>query len=181
MSFIVGTDTYISLADARTYITRMGLTALPTNDAAAEQLLTQASFNLDKLYGSRYLGTKSTLAQTLAWPRLFAQGASQPHGTGEWLYQTYDSYGNARDFTGLQPETGQAATELALMIQAGDDINAQPVPRANFIKQKLNGLEEEIHTTDSNSYQENPLYTILLILGPILRNSTGSISITRGA
>ena len=180
MTFIVGTDTYVSLVDARSYVTKFGLTPLPTDDAAAEQLLTQASYSLDRLYGNRYLGTKSTTAQTLAWPRLFANAAKNPHGSGEWLYQTYDSDGNARDFTGLQPETANAAVELAVLIQAGESVNAQPDPALIYKRVKADTVEKEIHMAATSKYVTNPFYGVELILRPLLINNTGSLSIARG-
>jgi hypothetical protein len=180
MSLTVGTDTYISLADARAYVTANSLTPLPAVDADAEKLLKQATTTLDQLYGNKYLGMKATSTQGIAWPRNYFNTTNAPHYSGDYLYATIDSDGNPRDFSGLQPETGYAETELAVMIQAKIDVYAQPKPTVNFEKSKVGTLEQEIHTTDNKSYRVDPLYKISLILRPILLNQTGTIAITRG-
>lgn len=181
MTITVGTDTYISLADAQSYAAAQGLT-LGANDTATETLLKRATTALDRLYGNKYLGIKQVETQALAWPRFYISSQNNmPHGQGEWLYQTYDSDGNPRDFTGIQPETGYAEVELAALIQSGTDVYAQPLPAIVFERSKVGSLEKEIHTTDNRSYMVNPLYKISLILRPLLTNSTGAIPITRGA
>lgn len=179
MAITVGTDSYISLADARTYVAANGLTALPIVDADAEALLKRATTSLDRIYGAKYLGSKESMTQSLAWPRFV--GTGYPHGTGESLYVTIDSDGNPRDFTGLQPELGQAETEMAVMLQAGVDVYAQPEPFLSVERNKVSALEQEKQFKSAQGYRNDPLYKIALILRPILTSSTGQVSITRGA
>jgi hypothetical protein len=175
----VGTDTYLSLADARTYVTANGLTPLPLVDAEAESLLKRATTTIDRIYGAKYLGSKEDMTQPLAWPRLV--GTGYPHSDGESLFVTIDSDGNPRDFSGLQPELGQAETELAVMLQAGVDPYAQPDPFLSMERNKVSALEQEKQYKGSQGYRADPLYKIGLILRPILELAVGSISITRGA
>lgn len=179
MTITVGTDTYISLADARTYVADQGLPALPLVDADAEVLLKRGRVSMDRIYSNRYLGMKQTITQPLFWPRIFAQG--NPHGVNEWPYQIVDSDGNPRNFQGIQPELGYAQVEMTSMLQANIDPYAQPAPYVNFDKSVVGSLEKEIHISDSKSYREDPLYKISLILRPLLTSSTGSVAITRGA
>lgn len=178
MTITVGTDTYISYADAVTYATNNGLT-LGATQPATETLLKNATVALDRIYGAKYLGQKETMGQPLGWPRLV--GTGQPHGEGEWLYVTYDSDGNPRDFSGLQPETGYAQVELAALMQAGTDVYAQPLPTVSAFTNKVASLEESKTLANSQGWQQNPLYKISLILRPLLVISSGSIPITRGA
>lgn len=181
MTITVGTDTYISLADAKTYATNNGLT-LGATDGATETLLKQATVALDRIYGNQYLGMKATTTQSLAWPRNYINGElNYPHAEGEWPYVTVDADGNPRDFSGLQPETGYAEVELAALIQSGTDIYAQPEPYLTQIRQKVSSLEEEKQYKGAMGYRTDPLYKVALVLRPLLRNSTGSINITRGA
>jgi len=182
MSLTVGVDTYISLADARTYVAVQGLTPLPILDADAEALLKRATIALDRNYGNRYLGIKVSETQTLAWPRNYINSVVNiPHFEGEWPYVVVDSDGNPRDFSGLQPETGYAETEMAVMLQANVDLYAQPDPYLSQIRQKVSSLEEEKQFKGNQGYRVDPLYKITLILRPLLKTSTGSIPITRGA
>lgn len=163
----VGTDTYISLADAQAYASNNGLT-LGANDAATETLLKRATIAIDRIYGNKFLGQKASETQSLAWPRNFASA-------------TIDSDGNPRDFSGLQPETGYAEVELAALLQAGTDPYVQPEPFLSQIRQKVATLEEEKQFKASQGYRTDPLYKITLILRPLLMNQSGSVSITRGA
>jgi len=179
MTITVGTDTYISLADARAYVTATGLAALPAVDADAEKVLKQATQTLDRLYAGKYLGMKATIAQTLQWPRTFA--GMVPHGVGEWPYIYVDSDGNPRDFNNLQPELGFAEVELAVMTMAGVDPYAQPDPFLSMERSKVSALEQEKQFKGTQGYRADPLYKISLILRPLLTQSTGSVAITRGA
>lgn len=179
MAITVGTNTYISLADARTYVAANGLTPLPLVDADAEALLTRATTTLDRVYGAKYLGSKEVATQSLAWPRFV--GTGYPHDTGESLYVTYDSDGNPRDFSGLQPELGYAETELAVMLQAGVDPYVQPTPYLSMERNKVSALEQEKQYKGAQGYRADPLYKISLILRPILELAVGTVSITRGA
>jgi hypothetical protein len=181
MAITVGTDTYISLADARAYTAENGLTALPTVDADAETLLKRSTKALDQIYGAKYLGMKETIQQSLAWPRLFLQGTISPHGVNEWPYIITDSDGNPRDFSITPVEVSYAEVELASMLQAGTDIYAQPQAAVNFDRSVVGTLEKEFRTTDNKSYRVDPLYKISLILRPLLINSNGAILATRGA
>lgn len=179
MAITVGTDTYISLADARTYVTANGLTPLPLVDAEAEALLKRATTTMDRIYGAKYLGSKANMTQYLAWPRFV--GTGYPHSTGESLYVTIDSDGNPRDFNGLQAELGYAETELAVMLQAGVDPYTQPEPFLSMERSKVSALEQEKQFKGAQGYRQDPLYKIGLILRPILELAVGSVSITRGA
>ena len=179
MAITVLTDTYISLADARAYVTAAGLTPLPAVDADAEALLKRATTTLDRIYGAKYIGMKATIEQPLAWLRSFA--AQQPHGTGEWPYVAFDSIGNPRDFSVLQPELGYAEVELAVMMQGGVDPYVQPDPLVTQERNKVGSLEQEKQYAGSQGYRVDPLYKIALILKPLLVSSSSSISITRGA
>lgn len=179
MAITVGTDSYISLSDARAYAVSAGLATLPLLDADAETLLKQATTALDRIYGGKYLGMKATIEQKLLWPRTFA--GMVPHGTGEWPYILVDSDGNPRDFSGIQPELGYAEVEMASMLQAGTDIYTQPLPFVSMERNKVSALEQEKQYVGAQGYRSDPLYKVALILRPILNKNTGSLSITRGA
>ncbi len=78
MALIVGTNSYVSVADADTYFTeRLGATAwtgaTTGNKTAA---LLQACRTLERL---RYIGSHPGSTQSLSWPR---EGATDPRGYG---------------------------------------------------------------------------------------------------
>lgn len=181
MTITVGIDTYISLADAKTYAAANGLT-LASTDPAIEIQLKQATQAIDRIYGARFLGQKDTKEQTLAWPRnYFGSEVPRAHGEGEWPYVTVDSDGNPRDFSGLQPETGYATVELAALIQNGVNIYAQPDAALSGLRVKVATLEEDRQYKNAQGYRTDPLYKIALILRPLLRLTDGKIPLTRGA
>lgn len=179
MSLTLGTDTYITLLDARTYCSDNDLATLPEVDADAEKLLRRATKALDRVYGNKYLGYASVAGQPLYWPRTLATAVT-PHGDGEaWLY-TIDADGNPRNLTGIPHELGYATTELALMLQNGDDIYTQPFP---FLKEELNKidtLESRKVYSNVSGYSEDPLYSIKLLLRPILKTADNGVTMTRG-
>jgi hypothetical protein len=179
MTITVDVDTYITLADARAYVTANGLTPLPTVDADAETLLKKSRLTMDRIYSNRYLGMKRTISQPLFWPRIFAQGT--PHGVNEWPYTIVDSDGNPRDFTQTPPEMGYAQVEMSNLFQTNVDPYAQPDAKTNFVRDVVGSLEHQVRTSDANSHRVDPLYKISLILRPLLNAQVGSIPITRGA
>lgn len=179
MALTLGTDTYITLADARTYCDDNDLDILPTVDADAEKLLRRAAKALDRIYGNKYLGYASVAGQPLYWPRTLAS-ANIPHGEGEvWLY-TVDADGNPRNLTGIPTELGYAATELALQLQNGSDIYSQPSPTLKEEVNKIDTLETRRVYGNSTGYNEDPLYSIKLILRPLLKTADNGVSMGRG-
>ena len=174
----VGIDSYISLIDARQYCTDNDLDLLPTDDAEAEKLLKRASKALDRIYGNRYLGYSSTTTQTLYWPRVFA--TAQPHAEGETWFYVVDSDGNPRDLSGIPRELGWATTELSLMLQNGDNVYEQPYPELKEEKNKIDTLESHKVYNLPNGYSEDPMYSIKLILRPLLKTTSTGVTMTRG-
>jgi hypothetical protein len=182
MALVVGTNSYISLVDARAYVAQYALPPLPVVDADAESLLIRAASAMDQVYGNQYLGNKVTSTQQLGWPRdNFGDMGNYPKFEGEYYYIQSDSYGNPRDFSGLQPETANAQVELASKMQVGLDPYEQPTALLSQYRTKVASLEEESTYKSPVGYRTNPLYKISLILRPLLRNSAGNVAITRGA
>jgi hypothetical protein len=179
MSLTLGTDTYITLTDARTYCSDNDLATLPDVDADAEKLLKRATKALDRIYGNKYLGYASVASQPLYWPRTLAS-ANTAHGEGEvWLY-TVDSDGNPRNLTGIPRELGYAVTELALMLQSGEDVYTQPPPSLKEEVNKIDTLESRKVYNSANGYADDSLYVIKLILRPLLKTADNGITMSRG-
>jgi hypothetical protein len=178
MALTLGTDTYISLEDARTYCTNMGVGPLPTEDADAEALLKRAAKALDRRWGNRFIGVKSSLSQAMAWPRDVAVTGAY-RGQGEsWAY-TLDSDGNPRDFNSIPVEMGEAQVEMALFIEAGEDPLQQNAPTMSEYSVTVDVISET--KKYAHSYQQPAFYNVLVILRPLLVPTSGSISATRGA
>lgn len=77
MALTVGTDTYISAADATTYAgTQLGMGAWSAaSDGDKEKALRMACGRLERLF---YVGDATSASQTLRWPRT---GVCDQHGT----------------------------------------------------------------------------------------------------
>lgn len=102
MPIIVGTDTYISLADADTYAAPRGNAAWDAaTDAQKEFALTEAAEYLDSSYA--FKGTISSTSQALAWPRTGAK----------------DAEGRTIDNATVPVKIGYAQTRLAFLRLAG--------------------------------------------------------------
>jgi len=167
MALTVGFNTYITLVEARSYAKHFNLLPLPIDDTEAEELLTQAAFSLDHLYSGQFLGIKQTAEQPMAWLRN--------------VRYPFDSYGDPRDWSIFPIELGQAQTTLTSLIQSGTQVYAQPAPRVNYTRYQVGTLVQELHTTDAYSFSENALYTVTLLLQPLLEGNGGKLYITRGA
>ena len=69
-SKVTGANTYISLADARTRATALGVT-ISSTDADAESQLIRATLYVDRKYRARYQGYKVDETQALQFPRVY--------------------------------------------------------------------------------------------------------------
>lgn len=98
MALTVGTDTYITLADATTYLATYGADGA----TVTESDLKKATVAIDRLYGSRFSGSVTSSTQALLYPR------------------------NAE--TTIPKVLTQATAELAAMINGGIDVYAAPDP-----------------------------------------------------
>jgi len=109
---VPGADSYISLADANTYVSNHGNSAVwsAAADASKEQALRLATQYIDLKYGDRFKGCKTwntqAKRQNLQWPR---QGAIDNDG-----YEYPDD--------AMPACLVSAVVEAALRIIAGDDL-----------------------------------------------------------
>lgn len=67
-SIVANANTYVSLADARTRASALGVT-ISSVDATAEAQLIQATLYVDRYYREQYQGLKVESDQSLQWPR----------------------------------------------------------------------------------------------------------------
>lgn len=176
MALTVGTDSYISLADAREYATMFALD-LPTDDTEAEALLRRAVKALDRKYANRYMGYKKTIEQPLQWPRNVGEFNTYRSAGELWGY-TVDADGNPRDFSVIQPELGEAQVEMAVLIQNGEDPLAQSQPKATEASDSIGDLSTS--RKYKVPYAPDTFSRVSTVLRPLLLVSIG-IKATRGA
>ena len=105
-SGIYNADSYISLADARAYAEKYGVT-LPANDTAAEVALRQGALYVG-LQERCFSGSRLTTMQALAWPRT---GAT-------------DAYGNEYADGDMPSRLGFSQVYAAAEYAAGTDVRA---------------------------------------------------------
>jgi hypothetical protein len=141
-------STYATAAEATTYCTTYRLDALASDTADA--YLVCASVAIDRLYGARFIGQKTT-DSALQWPRTVSSNT--------------DTFGNERDFTIIPVEVVNATIELAVMLQDGLDPYAQPAAPSTEDKIKIDVIEI---STKSAGTAIAPLYKIGVILSPLL-------------
>ena len=99
-------DSFISLADARAFAAKYGIT-LPTNDTAAEVALRQGCQYVE-LQQKCFSGSRMTTTQALSWPRT---GATNAYGV-----EYADGY--------IPPQLGFAQVYAAAEYAAGTDVRA---------------------------------------------------------
>lgn len=176
MALTVGTDSYITLEDAREYASMFALD-LPTDDTEAEALLRRACKAMDRKYAARYLGYKKTTTQPLQWLRNVGEFNTYRSEGELWGY-TIDSDGNPRDFSIFPPELGEAQVEMAVLIQNGADPLNQSSPKATSATDTIGDLSTS--RTYSRPYAPDTFSRVETILRPLLLVSIG-IKATRGA
>lgn len=65
-------NSYVEVEFADTYFSERGITAWAGGATQKQTWLIQATDYIDQVFGSRFVGTRMTLVQSLAWPRIFA-------------------------------------------------------------------------------------------------------------
>lgn len=128
---VSGADSYISLADARTYATSRGI-SISADDTTAEQQLRQG-FDYLEAKRSQYQGAKTDSAQPAQWPRdgVYVDGVELA--------------------TNLIPtELQYAQVQLAAAVDGGSDLN--PVGGSSFVTEEVVGpittkYSEKVNTT----------------------------------
>lgn len=144
----VGTDSYISEADASAYLTLMGLDPLES----AEALLKRATVAIDRIYGTRFIGSKTASTQPLLWPRT--------------VDDSIDSDGSVRDFADLPTELAHATVEMAVLLNSGTSVFAVPEPQVTKESFDLGGIKESREF--GTAHTANHLHTVALTLRPLL-------------
>lgn len=178
MPITVAVDTYVTIADANTYLTGMGYDELDAN--LDEQLLKRATKAIDRKFGNRFLGVKTLSDQPLYWPRFATDQTS--------VYQ-YNAYGDLVQWTSttIPQELKEATAELARMLSAEVPFN----PYAQLdgaVKQKSESVDGAVSVsyTYASPIQERGTEwnTLELILGPLLgapRGMSSTLAMGRGA
>jgi len=123
-SGVAGANSYVSVADARTYAANRGI-ALPADDDELAAMLIQASDYLEA-QECRYQGDRTSSTQALAWPR-----------TGVEL--------NGDVFpTNVIPQSLIGAqVQLAIAINAGFDLQPNISPQDYITREKVGPIETE--------------------------------------
>ena len=135
MALVVGTNSYISVANADTYFSER----LNVSDwtgavtATKEAALIQATRTLDALY--TFAGDLTSDDQALAWPRSYV----------------YDCEGRELDSATIPEAVKNATCEEALHLLAGDQISTPSLLTQGFKKAKLGSMEVEVSDSKSGA------------------------------
>lgn len=140
---VIGQNSYVTVEEATAYIAEQGL----DNLSSAETMLIRAGTALDRLYGSRFYGCREVQTQSMEYPRSVLGDDLQ-----------------------IYPKVlKQAQIELAVLIDSGVNLYAQPEP---VIIKETNEIDVLKETKEyKQAYSTNFLYKISLILAPIIRNA----------
>ena len=135
MALIVGTNSYISVADADAYFaTRLNSSAWINADTATkEAALIQATRTLDALYD--WDGSLADDNQSLGWPRSDA----------------YDCEGRTIDSDIIPECVANATCEEALHLLSGDVLTTPSLLTQGFKKAKLGSMEIEVADSASTA------------------------------
>jgi hypothetical protein len=157
-------DSYISVADATTYLTNFGSgdTWSEIDTDTQEVLLRKSTRDLDALFASSYASDLLSTTQALLWPRNSFTDA------------------NGRPVSGLPREVGYAVAELAL-INSTTDVTG-PGDRAGMVKLERTEIVDAIKSWTEyfapSATNELAIRKLTLLLKPFLSGGSSALSAT---
>lgn len=157
-AIVAGADSYITLTDARTYLTSRGM-ALSADDTVAEQQL-RTAFDYIESFRSKFKGIKVTSAQMTAWPR-----------SGAYI----DTYEIPSDTIPTQLKYAQA--QAASAINSGLNPLSSGTGAAFILKEKVGPIETQYSEAISTSGL--PILRGVNNLLEVLLSSTAFITVER--
>ncbi len=164
MAITVGTDTYISVADANTYFTgRDGETTWGTyTDAEKENALRMACDYMEAEYTGRWIGGITSTDQSLSWPR----------------YSVTDQDGRVYSGTEYPPRITDAQCELAYKAAAGNSLVPDlDAGEKSLIEKKTGPLTRK---WSSGVDPEKRYLFVERLIAPFLTGSNSSVDLVRG-
>ena len=162
MALIVGTDTYISVTDATTYVTtnyistdakRLGWLALTDSDK--EIFLKKATKKIDR---QKIRGIKAVYQQTLEFPRAIESDFYRAEYYKNVTITNYSGYMVEAEVTQIVKEA-EVEEALALMIDAGMS-NKRAELQAQGVKSFSLGNLSETYSGSSGSISETKLLSV---------------------
>ena len=159
MALIVGTDTYVTVAELEAYALKRGVTIVATDK---EPLLIKA---MDYLEVKNYKGYKTVVAQALQFPRVLCGN----------YYSIYpQNYGVCEyDSETVPNDIKTAQIVAALLMDSGEDLN--PTLGKTVIREKIDVIEVEYR---DNSSEYRSFTQLNSLLAPFLSVS-GGLKLTR--
>lgn len=112
----VDADSYATLANTDVYFASRGVVTWTGADAAKENALRRATTYLDNQYRGRWIGIRTGLTQSLAWPR--SDGSRNPYHAS-FLYPLLDMDGAQIPVDSLPQQVVTACMEVALLALGG--------------------------------------------------------------
>ncbi len=130
------------------------------SDDSKEIAIIQATKELDKRFGKRFIGNKADRDQALSWPRINA-------------LDTDGFYWN-----GVVPSAVKnAVCELALLVIQGTDLRNQPSPNATIKSKTVKVGEISTATVYENPLQSNTVTTTIDDILSMLISGGGGIAV----
>lgn len=158
-SGLAAANSYVSVADARSYAVDRGLT-LPTDALACEQALVKAADYIDNHYENRLQGRTVSAEQSMQWPR------TSVYVDGRLLA-----------YTAVPARVIAAQIEAAVAITAGTDLSPT-MTQAPVKRERIGSLEKE-YATDGGRGRTRPSVTAVdRLIRPLLK-SGGRIQAVR--
>lgn len=161
---LTNADSYISVADATTYLTNFGSgDAWSVIDAGTQEILLRKSTrDLDALFSSSYASCLLSTSQALLWPRESFTDA------------------NGRTVSGIPKELGYAVAELAL-INSVSDVTG-PGDRTGMVKLERTEIVDAVKSWTEyfapSPTNELAIRKVTLLLRPFLDGGSSAISAT---
>lgn len=166
-SIVADANTYVSVADAKTYASYRGVDFGTDDDATAVKLIKAMDYLAQ--YVENWKGNLVSTEQSLAWPRANV-ALDGPTGPYYWPYNE------------IPQNLIDAQVQLAMAVHAGVDLMPTGVPGLSIKKEKIGPIETEYATPKemgATSWATLSLPVVDALLAPLFEADSFSLRTVR--
>lgn len=153
-TIVANADSYISLADARTRASILGV-SLNATDGTAELQLQQAAIYIDRKYRARFQGVKTNLDQSLQFPR--------------WPVRIDDDYIDSDE---IPQELIDAQIYAAAQLESGESFYTNNDGRSVKLNEVVGAVKQEYFNNGKTGSQKS-FGDVELTIRPLLDGFSG--------
>lgn len=173
MPTLTTSNSYVTYTEYQAYCDLTGTT--PVQQTVIEPKLIQATLAIDRRFGGRFIGRKTSPTQPLQFPRssTYLRNVDSPEG-----FYTTDMDGNYRDLNVVPDEVKQATCEAAAGLLSGANFYTQDGPTVTEETKKVDVLQTTKKYQGQWQQKTDLMFTLETILRPLLLPAATRVKFT---